>query len=86
MSTSLLSFVEDNDWNKFRLGGLKFEQCKSESESMADLDDVVFIARKFYATYIDYSGEWCLVDFDVANYTCLFVKFEFVHTSTINII
>ena len=86
MLISLLSFIEDNDWNEFWLRKLIFKQGESVSKTVTDFDDVFFIARKFNVAYIDFSREGCLVDFDVANYACLFVKFEIVHTSTISII
>jgi len=86
VSAFLLSFVEDDNWDEFWLKKLVFKQSKSVTETVADLDDVFFIARKFNVAYIDFSWEWCLVDFDVANYACLFVKFEFVHTCTVCIV
>ena len=86
MSTFLLSFIEDDDWNEFWLIKLIFKQGESVSESVADFDDVFFIARKFNVAYIDFSWEWCLVDFDVVNDASLFVKIEFVHTCTVCIV
>ena len=86
MSTFLLSFVEDDDGNEFWLRKLVFKQSKSVSKTVTDFNNVFFIARKFNVAYIDFSWEWCLVDFDVANYACLFVKFEFVHTCTVCIV
>jgi hypothetical protein len=53
---------------------------------MTDLNDVFFVARELDVTDVDFSCERYLVDFDVADYACLLVEFEFVHASTVCIL
>ena len=85
MSAFLLSFVEDDDGNEFQLGNLIFKQSESVPETVTDLNDVFFVARELGVTDVDFSWERYLVDLDVADYTCLLIEFEFVHTSTVSV-
>ena len=52
---------------------------------MTNLNDVFFVARELDVADVDFSWERHLVDFDVADYACLLVEFEFVHTSTVSV-
>jgi len=85
VSTFLLSFVEDDDGNEFWLGNLIFKQSESVPETMTDLNDVFFVTRELDVTNVDFSWERHLVDFDVADYACLLVEFEFVHACTVSV-